>query len=194
LLENDIAALETGHRGFLLTGDRGYIDIFERRREAIKERITALAGRIVENSQQRKRVMKVQEIVSTWLTTIAVPEMTARQAKATGAPAGAAPAGALGSALLDQAREHLRTLQNDEQIVLNERMRDQEWAAQSTQILGFLPKLERSVVEMEKEKRGYLLTADNSFVEAYKRATAAFYTYHGYLSILVANSPSKAPF
>ena len=65
---------------------------------------------------------------------------------------------------------------HDEQIVLNERMRDQEWAAQSTQILGFLPKLERSVVEMEKEKRGYLLTGDPAFVEAYKRATAAFYT------------------
>ncbi|HSH37940.1 MAG TPA: CHASE3 domain-containing protein [Chthoniobacterales bacterium] len=192
LLENDIAALETGHRGFLLTGDRAHVDAFERRREAIKERIAALADRIVENSQQRKRVMKVQEIVSTWLSNAAVPEMTARQSRVTGAPPGAAPAGALGSSMLDQARELLRNLQNDEQIVLNERMRDQEWAAQSTQILGFLPKLERSVVEMEKEQRGYLLTGDNNFVEAYKRATAAFISYHGYLSILVANSPEQA--
>ena len=68
VLENDIAALETGHRGFLLTGDRTHVEAFERRREAIKERVNALADRIVENSQQRKRVMKVQEIVHTWLT------------------------------------------------------------------------------------------------------------------------------
>ncbi len=70
-------------------------------------------------------------------------------------------------------------------------MREQEWAAQSTQILDFLTKLERSVIEMQKEKRGYLLTGDPRFADAYRRATADFYTYHGYLSILVANSPEQ---
>ena len=68
-------------------------------------------------------------------------------------------------------------------------MHEQEWATQSTQILDFLPKLERSVIEMEKEKRGYLLTGEANFVEAYKRAVTDFYTYNGYLSILVANNP-----
>jgi len=71
-------------------------------------------------------------------------------------------------------------------------MHDQDWATQSAQILNFLPKLDRAVVEMEKEKRGYLLTGENSFVEAYKRAVTDFYTYNGYLSILVANSPAQA--
>src|SRR5256714_7731702 len=98
----------------------------------------------------------------------------------------------LGNSLLDQARELLQLLQDEEQIVLNQRMHDLEWATQSAQILDFLPKLDRSVVEMEKEKRGYLLTGENSFVEAYKRAVADFYTYNGYLSILVANSPAQA--
>ena len=68
-------------------------------------------------------------------------------------------------------------------------MVEQEWASQSTQILDFLPKLERSVLEMEKEKRGYLLTSEPSFAEAYKRAITDFYTYNGYLSILVASTP-----
>src|SRR5260370_42571260 len=45
---------------------------------------------------------------------------------------------------------------------------------------------------MEKEKQGYLLTGENSFVEAYKRAVTDFYIYNGYLSILVANSPPQA--
>ncbi len=94
--------------------------------------------------------------------------------------------------MLDQAREHLRSLQNEEQIVLNQRMRDQEWAAQSTQILDLLPRLERSVIEMQKEKRGYLLTGDNTFVDAYNRAVTAFSSYRGYLSILVANSPTQS--
>ncbi|HZR78697.1 MAG TPA: PAS domain S-box protein, partial [Chthoniobacterales bacterium] len=101
-------------------------------------------------------------------------------------------AAALGDSVLDQAREVLQSLQDEEQILLNQRMHDEEWATQSAQILDFLPKLDRSVVEMEKEKRGYLLTGENGFAEGYKRAVADFYTYNGYLSILVASSPSQA--
>ncbi|MBA2272119.1 MAG: CHASE3 domain-containing protein [Chthoniobacterales bacterium] len=195
VIENDIAALETSHRGYLLTGDPAVLQGFEARRDGIKQRVDGLTDLILESAQQRKRVMKVQEIVQKWLATVAIPEITARQTKGTAAAAltrsPTAPGVALGNTMLDQAREILRSLQNEEQIVLNQRMREQEWAAQSTQILDFLPKLERSVVEMEKEKRGYLLTGDNNFVEAYNRATAAFLNYHGYLTILVPNTPEQ---
>ena len=189
VIENDIAALESGHRGYLLTGNASYLEPFERRREAIKARIDDLTALIVDSSAQRKRVMKVQEIVQKWLGSVAIPEMNARQQQT--APTANAP-DALGKSILDQARELLQALQNGEQIVLNQRMREQEWAAQSTQILDLLPKLERAVMEMEKEKRGYLLTGDNSFVEAYHRAASGFFSYHGYLSILVANSPEQS--
>ena len=187
VIENDLAALETGHRGFLLTGNPAYREPFERRREAIKQRIDQLTDLILLSPAQRKRVMKVQEIVQTWLTTIAIPEMSGREKKS-GAPINTS---VLGNSLLDQARELLQSLQNEEQIDLNNRMRDQEWAAQSTRILDLLPKLELGVVEMEKEKRGYLLTGDNNFIESYKRASTAVTSYQGYLAILLANSPEQ---
>ena len=117
--------------------------------------------------------MKVQEIVQNWLTTIAAPG-DRRAPRARQRCRSLARPQSSGTRLLDQARELLQALQNEEQIVLNQRMRDQEWAAQSTQILDLLPKLERSVIEMQKEKRGYLLTGDNSFADAYKRAATAF--------------------
>src|SRR5581483_7956518 len=120
-----------------------------------------------------------------WLDTVALPEIKQRQALATGpAP--------LGNSQLDQARAILQEIQDEEQISLNQRVVAQEWAAQSTQILDFLPKLERAILEMEKEKRGFLLTGDNAFAEGYRRAVADFYTYNGYLSILIANAPSQA--
>lgn len=199
VIENDIAALETGHRGYLLTGNSLYLEPFERRRDLIKNHIDSLTGLILNSPAQRKRVMKVQEIVLRWLSTVAAPEMTSRQAKSTAAvPAAPAPStapaagSALGNSILDEARQILGALQNDEQIGLNQRMREQEWAAQSTQILDLLPKLERTVIEMEKEQRGYLLTGDNNFVEAYKRALSGFSSYHGYLSILVAHSSEQS--
>ena len=196
-IENDIVALETGHRGFLLTGKPLYIDAFQSRRELIKRRTDDLNSLILDNLKERKRLMKVQGVVQTWLDTVALPEIQSRQAK-NGTPATAEEAFArtesvaLGNSLLDQAREILQSLQDEEQIVLNQRMQGQEWATQSTQILDFIPKLERSVLEMQKEKRGYLLTGEANFVEAYKRAVTDFYTYNGYLSILVANAPGQA--
>jgi PAS domain S-box-containing protein len=198
LVENDIAALETGHRGFLLTGDQGYVASFERRRELIHRRLGDLTKLIDRNDRQSKRLTKVQDVVTDWINNVALPEIAARSA----APATVNPAPtdltvtkapiALGNTLLDRAREALQSLQDEEQIVLNQRMAEQEWAAQSTQILDFLPKLERSVIEMEKEKRGYLLTGEAAFAEAYKRAVTDFSTYNGYLSILLASVPSHA--
>ncbi|MEP7078242.1 MAG: CHASE3 domain-containing protein [Chthoniobacterales bacterium] len=194
VLENDLATLETGHRGYLLTGKTNYLQRFQERRELVQKRSEDLTGLNLDSSIQRKRVMKVQEIVQKWLNSVAIPAMTARQAKPPTAEDLARHGGdtPLGNSLLDQAREILQSLQHEAQIVLNQGMRDQEWATQSTEILDIIPKLERSVVEMEKEKRGYLLTGDATFSEGYRRATAAFYSYHGYVTILVANSPVEA--
>src|SRR5947207_8715672 len=194
VLGNDIAALETGHRGYLLTGSPEYLEPFERRRELIKGRVEELTVLILDSPKQRKRVMKIQEIVQKWLDEVALPQMNERQTKGSAhlAETAGESYGPLGNGLLNQAREILQSLQNEEQIVLNQRMREQEWAAQSTQILDFLTKLERSAIEMQKEKRGYLLTGHDVYADAYRRASADFYTYHGYLSILVANVPDQA--
>src|SRR3984893_3939478 len=195
LIENDIPGLECSHRGYLLSGNEDYIGPFEKKRDVIKQRTEDLVALVQDNTRQRKRVIKIDEVVQNWLETVASPEMNARRAKGTiptKAEIDASGSFGLGNSLLDQAREVLQSLQDEEQIVLNQRMQNQEWATQSAQILDFLPKLDGSVVEMEKEKRGYLLTGENSFVEAYKRATADFYTYNGYLSILVASSPAQA--
>ena len=196
VIENDIAALESCHRGFLLTAKPAYADSFNRRKDLIKRRIENLTTLILQNPKHRKRVMKVQEVVQRWIETVASPEINSREAKTSAAvltdDQARTRSVSLGNSLLDQARENLQSLQDEEQIILNQRMLEQEWATQSTQILDFLPKLERSVLEMQKEKRGYLLTGEPGFLEAYKRAVADFYTYNGYLSILVATSPGQA--
>jgi PAS domain S-box-containing protein len=196
-IENDIAALETAHRGFLLTGKSLYIDAFQSRRELIKRHMEDLTSLILDNLKERKGLMKVQGVVRRWLDTVALPQIQLRQEKnevpATSEEAFARTESvALGNSLLDQAREILQSLQDEEQIVLNQSMHEQASATQSTQVLDFIPKLERSILEMQKEKRGYLLTGEATFVEAYKRAVTDFYTYNGYLSILMANDPGQA--
>jgi PAS domain S-box-containing protein len=195
LVESDIAEIESCHRGFLLTGDQSFLTSFDHQRAQIKDRTEELTSLILDSPTQRERVMKVKSVVEEWLQKVALPEISLRQEKGGSPPklsAGAAGTITLGNSLLDQAREVLQSLQDEEQIVLNQRMHDQEWEMQSTQILDFVPRLERAVIEMEKEKRGYLLTGEANFAEAYKQAVADFYTYNAYLSISVAGSPEQA--
>jgi len=193
VIGNDIAALETNHRGFLLTGDTSYVEPFERQRELLKHRIEQLTALVLENSAQRKRIMKIQEIIQKWLDTVALPQISARQTKGIVRPGEPlySPLNSLGNSLLDQAREILQSIQNEEQIILHQRTLEQEWAVQSIQVLDLLTKLERSLIEMEKEKSGYLLAGETGFAEAYRRATTDFNTYCSYLSILLASSPER---
>ncbi|MGH8101183.1 MAG: CHASE3 domain-containing protein, partial [Chthoniobacterales bacterium] len=191
LVENDIAALETGHRGFLLTGKPDYLAAFERRKASIEKDIQDLTRQLGESEKQQKPVLKAQEIVQKWINTTALPEIESRK-KFEANAIGQSESLRLGKSELDRAHEILQSLQDEEQILFNTRMRQHEWAAQSTEVLNFLPKLERTVVEMQKEKRGYLLTGENRFEAAYDGAVTDFYTYNGYLAVLLASAPAQA--
>ncbi len=188
VVENDIAALENAHRGYLLNLAPAYLGNFERRKDLFQQHSEDLTAALGENSQQRKRVLKMREIVSTWLT----QEAFSTSPKTESASPEPAPIETpLNAPRLEQARAILQSVQRLEQIVLNQRVREKEWAVQSTQVLDFLPRLERAAYEMQKEERGFVLTGDNAFIESYKRATANFYTFHGHLSVLVADSPAQ---
>ena len=154
LIENDLDALEGAHRGFLLTGDDAYRETFERRRDQIQKQVDDLVGLILESSPQRKRIMKVQETVHAWLDTIGRPEMDKK--KAAGSSSRGTNGAALGASILEESRRNLQSIQDEEQILLNRKTLAHEWPIQSSQMLNFLPKLERSVIEMEKEKRGFI--------------------------------------
>src|SRR5207244_13460162 len=96
LIENDIASLESGHRGYLLSANENYIEPFEKKRDLIKQRVDDLTELVLENPRQRKRVIKVQEAVQKWLDTVATPEMSARRrAKGTATKSETNPAGTL---------------------------------------------------------------------------------------------------
>src|SRR6185503_6604052 len=56
LIENDIAALETSHRGHLLLGKPEFVAAFTHHRDSIKSRMEALTGLVLSSQSQRKRL------------------------------------------------------------------------------------------------------------------------------------------
>jgi len=186
LIENDIAELENYHRGFLLTHRSQYFAPFQERRNAMKKRLEELNGRLLDNPVQRKRVIKAEDIVLRWADQVGQPAFLGQSAPSTASDTSSALT--LSNASLDQARWILQSLKDEEQILLSRRAGEQEMA---TQILDSLPKLERAVIEMNKEKRGFLLTNDNGFLETYRRSVENFYRYHAYLTILAGDAPRR---
>ena len=194
VIDIDITGLETDYRGFLLTSKQPYLESFTRQRYVVNDRADDLLSLVLDNSSQRKRIKKIQEIVQKWSGTIVLPEIdAAKKNRNTNTTRNSTePDLLLGTPTLVQAREILQAFQNDEQISLNKQAHDQEWATRSMQILDLMPKLERSVVDIEREKRGFLLTGQESFVEAYNHSLATFNTFYGYLSLLLSTSPDDA--
>jgi len=189
LIESDISELENYHRGFLLTHRSQYFGLFQERRSAMKKRLEELNVRLLDNPIQRKRVIKAQDIVLRWADQVAQPAFLGQSSLNMASDISFALK--LSNASLDQARWILQSLKDEEQILLSQRVGEQEMATQSTQILDSLPKLERAVIEMNKEKRGFLLTNDNGFLETYHRSVENFYRYHAYLTILAGDAPRR---
>ncbi|HZR78246.1 MAG TPA: CHASE3 domain-containing protein, partial [Chthoniobacterales bacterium] len=81
LIENDIAGLESIHRGYLLSGNEEFLPPLQQKRDLIKSRVEDLTTLILDNPRQRKRVIKVQEVVQNWLDSVALPQITARRAR-----------------------------------------------------------------------------------------------------------------
>ncbi len=186
VVEQDLSALENAYRGHLLTRKGTYLESSAQLQQLFLGHSEDLTSVLGDNSQQRKRILKMREIVQSWLAENSLTMFGSNQDNLS------APGIVLNARALDQAREILQAIQREEQIELNRRVREQEWATQSTQVLNFIPKMQRAASDMQKEVRGFLLTGDPGFIDAYKKAVSGFYTYQGYLSVLVASDAGRS--
>jgi PAS domain S-box-containing protein len=187
VIESDLAAIENAYRDYLLTRNEFYLAESARFQQLFLRHSEELSSLLADNSQQRKRVLRLREIVQNSLRNISL-SINRLPANPKGEPE---PNLAAATAPLEEAQSLLQAIQRDEQIELNERMRQQEWAVQSTQLLVFVSNLERAASQMQTAKHGYLLMGDPAFIDAYKKATSDFHTFQGYLSVLAANEPGK---
>lgn len=187
VVENDVSALENTYRGQILVRDGAYRENFERLESRFAKHVEELSA-LLDDPQQQQRLSKIRNNFRKWFASSLLMISDPRRL-----PSGEAEIkAALSSPEIHQTHEILQTILREEQIKLNHRMGDAEWAARSTQVLSFIPNMERAAYDMQKEKRAYVLSGEAAFLDAYKRATADFYTFQGYLAVLVANDPRQA--
>jgi two-component system cell cycle sensor histidine kinase/response regulator CckA len=187
VVENDVTALENAYRGHLLTRNGSYFENFSRLESLFSKHVEDLTNILPVSSLQRNQVLQMRENINNWFKMNSLQMFQQERIPTRPEEIKAA----LTASAMSEAHSLLQSIQREEQIDLNHRVREQEWAIQSTQILNFIPKMERAASGMQKENRGYLLTRDPLFIDAYKRAASDFYTFQGYLSVLVGNEPKQ---
>jgi signal transduction histidine kinase/CHASE3 domain sensor protein len=70
--------LETGKRGYLLTGDRAFLEPYEQARKEL-EGLLAEAQNVAENGMEDERVAAFGRLVRDWIDTVSEPQIRARK-------------------------------------------------------------------------------------------------------------------
>jgi PAS domain S-box-containing protein len=187
VLENDISTLENAFRGHLLTNNNAYLENLARLRALFEKHSGDLANVLAKDKEQQLLVLQIRDNIQKLLITKSLSRF---QTGASPDREGKEPF--LDAPQLTDAVQVLETIQRNKQIELDHRVRDQEWAVQSTQVLNFVARMERAACDMEKGQHGFLLTGEPALIDSYKRAATDFDNFHGYLSVLLANDPTPA--
>ncbi|AWN22688.1 histidine kinase [Deinococcus irradiatisoli] len=105
LLSRDVIDMETGLRGYLLTGEGSYLDPYRKGRAHFRERLGTLR-RLSVNEVQRANLRRVETTLARWEASVAGPSLAARRGAAAEPPNG--------KQLIDEARAQLATLERNE--------------------------------------------------------------------------------
>lgn len=171
---------ETGHRGYLLTGDDKFLEPLIGAKRDIPERMKSLEGLMAGDAEQVSHLAKVRELVGDKFAFIALTEKLRRDGDFDEAVH--MTRGGRGKFLMDQIRVHCRSMLNREEHRLSERKTEAEYAERlgvvgisvgsALMILfalfSFLTvhrdaeELKRAAEELAKSEEYYRLLADQS--------------------------------
>lgn len=161
-IEKLVVDLETGERGFLITGKDVFLEPYEAANEKLQNKIGQTKLLVSDNPSQVAVIEKVEKLLSRWLNDVAKREIAVRREIAEGAIDSERLQGLLSAEAniinLNPIRENLRALHQMFMRAGNEDARIKVLAAT------------KDILEMETAQRGFLLTGKDEFLEPYQAA------------------------
>jgi len=169
-LSKAIVDQETGERGFLITGDENYLTPYTKGKKDFDNALLALYLHVASSSSSSSKNYKdlnimqselqtLQEKVTAWNTTVAIPEINARRIIDKGS-----------EVTIEQIQKVLvkgtgkKIL--DEIRALIEGLKD-EIKTTNIAAMNYLAKIEKAIVDKENGERGFLITGENIFLTTY---------------------------
>ena len=182
-IQEDALNMETGMRGFLLTGQESFLEPYKSGQKDIGRKLVTLEGMVKDDPKQVELLSEIGKIVKTWTTESAVPAIALRREIGQGKgmdDLAAFVAQETGKSYLDKFRVLVDSFMDREQSISDDmkneglNAKDNETAAKAfealdrhqvivTQAWSILV----SAVNMEAAVQSYLLAGKESFLDPY---------------------------
>jgi len=160
-LEKLTIDLESGERGFLISGEPEFLEGYSSAKSLLFRRISETKGLVNDNREQVKQLEVVEGLVERWISEIAGPEIKLRQSVKNGETSALAFQSAIeqgqGKVILDRIRTYLNEL--NIMFTLSE-----NYLANN-----LLLEISKNLVDQETGQRGFLLTGLENYLEPYHR-------------------------
>jgi PAS domain S-box-containing protein len=135
-LENviaDLADVETGERGYLLTGDTRFLEAYETGSRALPTHLAAARRLTTDNPSQQERVRVLEGAIDAKLAF--VQQVLALQRAGLGDSASRMVSAGTGKVLMDDVRRQVDVMQQEEQQLLDDRTRERRDRETATSIV-----------------------------------------------------------
>jgi methyl-accepting chemotaxis protein len=172
-IQADMVDMETGQRGFMVTGIDEYLEPYAQGMRFVSDRITKGQELTSDNPSQAERWQAVADLKTRWIKTVAEPEIAARREVTKGADAvqefKQVSARTVGKEIFDSMRMTLRQMKL-------------MYAANSPETMLITDVL-IALLNMETGQRGFLLSGKMESLEPYLQGQEAFKTHLQNLSV-----------
>ncbi|MCP4182568.1 MAG: HAMP domain-containing protein [Hyphomicrobiales bacterium] len=213
MLISDVVNMETGLRGYLLSGKNDFREPLDAGRINFAKRIKALEKKVSDNPKQVARLKKADITIEKWQSKVAEPAITLRKKVNTGEfqlqHIESMVARKKGKRFIDSFRNVMAEFSNIESKLLKQRQEAANTAENRIKTeLVLMNKNEKTVkhtnaviktaneilgaaVDMETGMRGYLLAGEDGFLQPYRAGVNSFETKVNSLSKTVNDNPAQ---
>jgi len=178
LLQKSLIDMETGYRGFLITGKDNFLEPYHQGKKHFEEVITQTKNLVSDNPAQVELLNKVHQIANQWYDEFAKVGIAKRRKVVAGAKDAdyfqERLSANVGNRFMDEIREVL------------DKLRDNMLAKKDQPAIILIVSIAKAMVEQESGLRGFLVTGQEEFLEQYNAGQAALETHLTKLQKLMA--------
>ena len=213
LLLTHVVDMETGMRGFLLTGDDGFLDSYHSGSVAFFEEAEALKEQIDHNAEQTTELDETEKLVREWIEQVIEPAIALRRRVVDGVmdmeDIVALVSEKRGKVFVDGIRAQLAAFEHVEEGLMAEHREaahtaeanvtkalhtmeeDERWIAHTYGVIAVANDILAAAVDMETGMRGYLLAGEEGFLAPYTGGNERFHELVASLSETVNDNPAQ---
>lgn len=205
--------METGMRGYLLAGEKDFLEPYNKGKKSFFKDINVLRETVSDNPAQVKRLNEIEKLISDWLANVVDPVIELRAQVSRGISTlediDDYVSKQKGKQYFDAFRSKIAEFSDIERNLMAKRQQDaktanqgvaehlesmdknEKWVSHTYKVIAQANDILAAAVNMETGMRGYLLAGQEAFLAPYKDGEKYFYELLSALKTTVNDNPKQ---